>query len=158
MVSAEFIGAEKVLSLMDSMKEGTSTAILAVMRRQAITLQNLVKNSYLNGDPLHVRTGTLKRSITQRVTEANGHYEGIVGTNIKYGRYWELGFDRKVGAHARGGPKTITSATAMAKYEALHPSSKKHYAARPFLAPALGLMRPEIIAALQAAVAKAVGK
>ena len=158
MVTAEFIGVEKVLSLMESMRPGVSAGIKAEMLRQTITLQNKVKSSYLSGNPLNVRTVRLKNSITQKVTESDGHFEGIVGTNVKYGRYWEKGFDRKVGAGARGGPRTITSALALAKYFMLHQPGTKHYAARPFLVPALNELSPSIRAALIAAVQKAVKK
>lgn len=158
MVSAELIGVEKVLSFMQSIRPGVASTIRAEMERQTITLQNKVKDDYLSGGALNVRTGTLKRSISKRVTEADGHYEGIVGTNVKYGRYWEQGFDRKVGAGARGGPKSISSQLELVKYILLHPPGKKHYTARPFLVPALNALAPSIRVALQAAVAKAVGK
>lgn len=156
MVSAEFIGLEKHLSLLEAMQGGTLDAIKKEMERQAIALQNKVKNDYLSGQVLNVRTGHLKRSITEKVTsDGQGHFEGIVGTNIKYGRYWELGFDRKVGTGARGGPKTITSAITLAKYMLAHPPGQKHYNARPFLKPALLESAPAIRAALEAALRKA---
>ena len=162
MVEAQFIGVEKVLSLFESMQPGIIAGIKAEMSRQAIMLLNKVKDGYLEGprpERLGVgKTGLLKRSITQKVTATDGHYEGIVGTNVKYGGYWEMGFDRKVGAGARGGPKSITSELALAKYYATHQPGVKHYAARPFLVPALKEMEPTIKAALMAAVARVIGK
>ena len=162
MITAEFIGIEKVLSLMEAMQPGIIAGIKAEMSRQAIILQGTVQHNYLEGPrPLHLgvgKTGLLKRSITQKVTESNGHYEGIVGTNVKYGGYWEKGFDRKVGAGARGGPKTIVSEMALAKYRATHQPGVKHYAARPFLVPALRELEPSIRAALEAVLNKAIKK
>jgi hypothetical protein len=163
MVSAEIVGVNRVLSLMESMKAGVLDGLRKEMRRQTIALQSTVVRGYLDG---HIsatvglkvgKTGHLHRSIAEKVTESGGHFEGIVGTKVNYGVFWETGFDRKVGAGARGGPKSITSAMALAKYHQMHPSGVRHYR-RQFLAPALIERTPAIRQALEEAVRKAVGK
>ena len=74
-----------------------------------------------------------------------------VGTNVSYGAFWEHGFTRKIGAGARGGPRTL-SGNALATYIARHPPGTRQYAARPFLAPALASMKAKIVADLGAAL------
>ena len=158
MVTAEIIGATKVLSFMESMKSGVKAGVKQEMSRQVIALQNKVVQDFLNGQALHVRTGHLRRSITSKTTEADGHFEGIVGTNLKYGAAWELGFDRKVGMGARGGTYEKLCEAARARQAAKHPLGTKHYDASPFLVPALQAMTPAIRVALEAAIARAVKK
>ena len=58
----------------------------------------------------------------------------------------------------RGGPKTIVSEMALAKYRATPQPGVKHYAARPFLVPALRELEPHIRAALEAVLNKAIKK
>ena len=109
MVTAEIIGFSKVLSFMESLKAGVRTTIKQEMERQAVNLQNTVKDGYLSGQALGVRSGHLKRSIAKQVTEDYGHFEGLVGTNLAYGRFWELGFHGV--EHVRGFTRVMRFAT-----------------------------------------------
>ena len=43
------------------------------------------------GQALNVRTGRLRRSITQRITDSGREVRGIVGTNVEYAKFHEFG-------------------------------------------------------------------
>ncbi len=43
------------------------------------------------GQALNVRTGRLRRSITQRITDSGRQISGIVGTNVEYAKFHEFG-------------------------------------------------------------------
>lgn len=60
------------------------------------------------GQPPHLRTGTLNRSIDQETFRKAGTFVGRIGTNLKYGRYLEMG-TTKMGAR----PYLRPSLTAM---------------------------------------------
>ena len=156
---AELVGVTKVLTLMESIKPKVRATIKDAVRLQAIELTQHVKKNYLEGPrPTNLsvgKTGNLKRSISYRVTDDTEHIRGIVGTTTKYGIAWELGFDRKVGAGARGGPKSPMTQFQRFRYFIKHPSMVKHFAARPFLKPSLDDREVTIRLALEAAVRKA---
>ncbi len=118
-----------------------------------LTMKLLTKVSKekLSDQVLKVRTGRLRRSINQTVEADGDRVYGIVGTNVKYGAAWEMGFDRKVGAGARGGPRTLLG-KARETYFARHPAGVKHYPARSFLRSALAEMQPEIVSGMEQAI------
>lgn len=43
------------------------------------------------GQVLNVRTGRLRRSITQRITDSGREISGVVGTNVEYAKFHEFG-------------------------------------------------------------------
>lgn len=51
-----------------------------------------VKSQKLSGQALNVRTGRLRRSITQRIESSASEISGIVGTNVDYAAIHEYGF------------------------------------------------------------------
>ncbi len=59
--------------------------------RIALKLLTRVKAQKLSGQALNVRTGRLRRSITQRVEASADEINGIVGTNVEYGKFHEYG-------------------------------------------------------------------
>lgn len=63
--------------------------------RLTLRLQRQVKQK-LSGEVLKVRTGRLRRSITNRVESAGGVVSGIVGTNVSYGKTHEFGFEGEI--------------------------------------------------------------
>lgn len=66
-------------------------SILRAVTRLAIELQGYVKAEKLSGQVLHVRTGTLRRSINQEVTQNGSLTEAVVGTNVEYAAIHEYG-------------------------------------------------------------------
>lgn len=73
------------------------------VERSGLELQADVKQNQLTGNALMVRTGRLRRSITQRFVADESTATSKVGTNVAYGRFHEFGFrgDVAVGAHSR---------------------------------------------------------
>lgn len=63
------------------------------VRRLAIDLQRYVKQDKLSGQVLRNRTGTLRRSITNKVISAPDGVRAQVGTNVAYARVHEYGFN-----------------------------------------------------------------
>lgn len=68
--------------------------------RLSIEIQTLVKANKLSGQVLHVRTGTLRRSINRKVMTRDNSVMGEVGTNVVYGAIHEYGFDGSVDVRA----------------------------------------------------------
>ena len=55
-------------------------------------VESRVKTHYLSGAALNVRTGHLRRSIHSNVEIRGDKVRGTIGTNVVYGRFWELGY------------------------------------------------------------------
>ena len=83
---------EKFKRIPDAVYKSLARAVV----RLAIDLQSHVKADKLTGQVLHVRTGTLRRSINQRVIQEPTAIWGSVGTNVKYARVHEYGFQGQV--------------------------------------------------------------
>lgn len=73
------------------------------LTRSSMFIAREVKSAHLSGPKMQrgmghptmatlaVRTGRLRRSITQRVAVEPGRYSAIIGTNVPYGRKHEFG-------------------------------------------------------------------
>lgn len=80
--------------LMDRISRSRDTIFLAVadaVSRATIRIQSDVKESYLSGQVLKNRTGTLRRSINQEVKVEGYSIIGTIGTNVEYARIHEEG-------------------------------------------------------------------
>lgn len=66
-------------------------ALVLKVTKLSIDLQRSVKEDKLTGQVLHVRTGTLRRSINREVQERPDGVFAIVGTNVKYAAIHEFG-------------------------------------------------------------------
>jgi len=84
------IPSSSVLLKLPTFQARMHARLTKVTQRLAIMLQRYVKESKLTGQVLHVRTGTLRRSINQRVDPQKN--VGYVGTNVRYGAIHEFGF------------------------------------------------------------------
>jgi len=139
-------------------------AMPAVMRAKmkvaidSITLdmQRSVVLNKLEGQVLRHQTGTLIRSIhiEQAAMRGDGMF-GQVYTKQDYGIMWEEGFTRRIGAGARGGPRTLQG-KALAKYFERHPPGTREYAARPFLKPVLHEFEERITTDIRRAALEAI--
>lgn len=80
--------------------EGTAAALRNRVRtaliRLSIELQAYIKSSKLSGQVLKNRTGTLRRSINRKIIETPTSIQAFVGTNVKYARPHEYGFEGTV--------------------------------------------------------------
>lgn len=157
MITGYIVGDRELIARMQGVPAAMKAEVDKTVTKLGFELQARVQTAYLTGQVLHVRTGRLRSSISpggdsrSRTVITDTAATAYVGTNVSYGAFWEHGFTRKIGAGARGGPRTL-SGNALATYIARHPPGTRQYAARPFLAPALASMKAKIVADLGAAL------
>jgi len=112
------------------------------------------KTPYLTGRSLKVRTGRLRSSVTKDpragATVVGQAYSVKIGTNVVYGRVWELGGDIVIPAHTRIINKAFGKALPSPVTVSVR-SFIKRVKARPFLQPAIrdsmNRMRAIVVAA-----------
>jgi phage gpG-like protein len=144
LITGTVVGAENVQANLRGVSDRMHAELVTGIGRAALAVQRFTKETQLSGAVLNVRTGNLRRSINVSQQESRDSITATVGTNVKYGAAWELGFSRRIGAGARGG-----------KPDARRPLGTKDYPARSFLRTALEAMRPTIRAEFEAAVQRA---
>lgn len=84
--------ADGLAARVDAMRpERLRPALRPTIERETIALQAHVVGQKLSGQVLHVRTGTLRRSITYTVHETDQAIVGTVGTNLEYAAIHEYG-------------------------------------------------------------------
>jgi len=96
----EFIGGDVLVALLRAYGDKVQTAIVKSVARSALKLQSEVMENRLSGQVLNVRTGNLRRSIHQRVTNTGSAVIGVVNTNVRYGKAHEYGFAGTVNVKA----------------------------------------------------------
>jgi phage gpG-like protein len=119
-------------------------AVRKTMGRLVLELMVKVKRDKLSGpgegQALNVRTGRLRRSITQRIEVHGNDVEGVVGTNVEYGKFHEYGFGQKIKdelkKHREGFKAGLTANKPVLSDDNLPPGS--------FLRSALKEMKPRI--------------
>jgi phage gpG-like protein len=92
-IIAEVAGGEQVVFSLGEKRGKVVDALKTEVRSLAMMLASYVKTNKLSGDPLHVRTGRLRRSITTKTEVSDTLISGLVGTNVEYGRAHEFGVD-----------------------------------------------------------------
>jgi HK97 gp10 family phage protein len=134
-VKTSVVGAEAVQAKFTSLSATVHERVRKRVQALGIALLRKVKEEKLSGQVLNVRTGNLRRNINEDTTISGDRIASSVGTNVRYARYWELGFrgTEQVKAHLRRGhPVRAFSRTVQ-------------QGARPFLSSALQEMRGRII-------------
>lgn len=91
MIKGTINGAGEVSGKLSGVAGRTRDALRKSVSRLALELLAKVKRDKLSGQALNVRTGRLRRSITQRVTVTGATVQGIVGTNVEYAKFHEYG-------------------------------------------------------------------
>jgi len=95
-------GLEEVQRFLESRVQALQgPPIFAVMREATL----LVQRSARIHPPVPVDTGRLRASITPEITQMGGRTVGIVGSNVKYAPYQELGFRTRVAKGKEKGPR-----------------------------------------------------
>lgn len=100
-ITTEVVGAATVPVRIAAITPQVAKAIKGAVESATIELQAKIR-AYLNAprgesrDRLSRRTGRLGRSIAIRISESDNEISGMAGTNVVYGRFWELGFDGPV--------------------------------------------------------------
>ncbi len=148
----QIIGAERVIARFQGAPARLRTAMVAATLRLAIAAQRSVMETKLSGQVLHVRTGRLRRSINVAQMDEGSRVGASTGTNVDYGRIWEL---EGIRAHSI----VPIEKRALFWKGARHPVRRVEIPAqapRPFLSPVLEEMRArahqELTAAAQGAI------
>lgn len=167
MITGALVGDKQMILRLRGMMPIVHEEVAATVQRLGYDLEGRVKADYLRGPrPQHLGrvTGRLAASISKGASASRSRFEDhgesityYVGTNVSYAKGWEEGFELKIGAGARGGPRTL-SGRSLESYIAKHPPGTKHIGARPFLAPALHDMRDRIVSELAKALKRGVQK
>lgn len=95
LISAWVAGDAEVVQVLEAIPGNVRVELRKSTVKLALSLVRLVKEGKLSGQVLRNRTGTLRRSITHRVSETPQEIKGTVGTNVSYGRVHEFGYEGK---------------------------------------------------------------
>ena len=158
MISGSIVGDKEVIARLKAMPDKVFDAVALTVYQLGVQLQKRVVTGYLSGPrPYHLGrvTGRLASSITGGMDsrsrfECNGNVAtSYVGTNVKYGIYWEIG----IRAHH---VFPVNKKALHFFYNGGEYFRKSVYIpsqpARSFLKPALADMKPLIIAEIQKTV------
>jgi phage gpG-like protein len=146
-IVAQVVGAESVVSKFQTLPPQIHAKVKDRMQRLVMTLLTKVKEEKLNGQVLRNLSGTLYRSINQRVDDQGSSITGSVGTNLVYARAHEFGVDQEV--QIREHLRTVTMAWGRELKEPVicivsaH-QAHMHLPERSFLRSALEDMRPQV--------------
>lgn len=159
MISAYVEGAGEVIAKLDRLSDRMAEELKIAISSMTIQLQKDVKEDFLSGQALNVKTGRLKRSIHQDVQASGSTISGVVSTNVVYAAVHEFGFNKTVQVKdyqrwqtvAWGKPMDPKQVTVKAH------SMKMNIPQRPFLVPALKAFEAsgKIREGIDAAIAKA---
>lgn len=159
MISGYVIGDKEVAKRLRSIPDGVRSKLTDSIGRLTLRLQRKVVQEKLSGQVLNVRTGTLRRSIDQRVATDGNSVSGIVSTNLKYGKAHEYGSKQTVTVkeHLRlvkkaWGKELKSPVWATVKAH----TARQNLPERSFLRSALADLQPEIIAGIDKAVGEGV--
>lgn len=149
------IRAEALLARIQGAAAVMEQRLTRAVTRLSIEVQAAVKEQKLTGQVLHVRTGTLRRSINRRVTQIPQGTFASVGTNVSYARVHEFGFRGNVSVRAR--TRKVKSAfgkplRAAALQNVRAHSRRVDLPARSFLRSTLREQEPRIVSSLRDAV------
>jgi phage gpG-like protein len=143
------ITAEDFLARLRGAPERLNAAIRTTVERLSVQVQALVKRK-LGGEVLHVRTGTLRRSINRLITDDSHGVIATVGTNVRYAAIHEYGFDGEVPVKAYS-RHTAAGTVANVRAHVRHVVMPK----RSFLVSSLDDMGPQIKTDIKAAALEA---
>jgi phage gpG-like protein len=161
-IAVKVIGAETVIAKWSAVSSPLRARLAETTLQLAIEAQRRVMETKLTGQVLHVKTGRLRRSINVQAISESDTVGASTGTNVIYGRFWELGFQgtEQVRAHTRavkaldvrewanGRRRKVGSGIAFVRAH----TRKVNSAPRPFLVPVLTEMREKAKAEMTAAV------
>lgn len=158
MISGWLIGDFELVSKLTRTAPAIQNALEGSVRRLVLMLLRHVKEDKLSDQVLRVRTGRLRRSITQAVQVIGSKVTGIVGTNVAYAARQEYGFkgQENVRAHLRNIKKAWGRPIAERAVMVQPFTRNVNYPARSFLCSALADMRLQINADMESALNKAV--
>lgn len=148
------IDDSRLKSRVDGWPSKLRKAVFDEVTRLAIMVQSFVKSPNLSGLVLHNRTGNLRRSINQEVTQSGNRTEAVVGTNVEYAAAHEYGFNGNVTvkAHLRVIKQAWGKQIAAKTVNVRAFTRAQRTPERSFLRSALARLRPQITGGLERAV------
>jgi phage gpG-like protein len=146
-ITGTVTGDKEVGLMLRSAPNSVKTALRQAVEILTIKLQRNIVTEKLQGQVLHVRTGTLQRSIDQITIDSGDVVTGTSWTNVKYAALHEYGFTgtESVKSHMR---KIKTAfGRPIQEREVLVKGFQRQvkYPVRSFMRSALRDMQPEII-------------
>jgi phage gpG-like protein len=157
-INASIQGADRALAGLSAKASSLPKAVQQSVQRGAFELVAHVKQNKLSGQVLQVRTGALRRSINAKFENGGDIFKALVGTNLKYARIHEYGFEGAVSvkAHQRmmktawGKPVKLPR-----KIDVRAHVVNMKMKARPFMQPALAEKQDVILGGVRAALTQA---
>lgn len=172
------IGDKEVSRRLRALPDGVHSRVTDSVGRLVLRLQRKVKAEKLSGieivkkagggikfkrnkslQVLNVRTGTLRRSIEQRMVLTSNTISGIVSTNVKYGKAHEYGGlqTQTVREHLRLVKKSFGKSLKSPVWSTVRGHSRTvDLPERSFLRSALAEMQEEIVSDVEKAVANGI--
>ncbi len=160
MIRGRVVGQNETIVKLGKANLRVREAVRLSISRLTLELLRKVKADKLSGQVLNVRTGRLRRSITQRVETSPGQITGIVGTNVKYARVHEFGFTgpQSVKAHVRQIKSAFGRSLSGTRPVIVRAHSRNvHIPERSFLRSALADMEPRIRSQMRELIARELG-
>ncbi len=157
MITMMLLGDRELVAKLDAMPGRVHDGLARAVARLGFELQRKVQAEKLSGQVLKVRTNSLRGSINTTVTDSGSEISASVGTNIRYGKVHEYGFDGTVGvrAHLRRITEAWGRPIAPRTINVGAHSRHMHMPERSFLRSALAEMAPKIAEGLNKAVEQA---
>ena len=168
MITTSIRNAETIRTKLASLEPKVLAGVERAVKIEALNLVKVVKGK-LSDDVLKVRTGRLRRSITAKFEGAGtGTFRALVGTNVKYARVHELGFQgsvtvpqhsvksfQRMQKKAFGKDMKNPRMVNVRAHEVKSHAMKMNMPARPFLKPSLDQNLPRITTNIRKALAEA---
>lgn len=150
MIIGQLVGGEQLISRINAMPAAIKGRLKTTIQRLTFQLLSHVKADKLSDQVLRVRTGRLRRSITQEVQIEGEKIIGIVGTNVEYARAHEYGYTGAVTVKSHIRRLKTGKETNVRSY-----SRNANIKERSFLRSALSDMESKITEDIQAALISA---
>ena len=95
-ITTRVTGAKAIAEGLQRRQDKTMSAVERAVKSEALGLVAFIKTQKLSDQVLKVRSGALRRSITARFDKQGDETRAYVGTNLKYARSHEYGFNGTV--------------------------------------------------------------
>ncbi|MBV8061459.1 MAG: HK97 gp10 family phage protein [Alphaproteobacteria bacterium] len=167
MISGTVKGTDAVIARIGRVEPNVREALIAEVKRLAISLQSYVVVNKLSGQVLKRRTGTLAASIQWRADNSGGNVSAFVGSRIneaaelKYARVHEYGFDGTVTVreHLRMMTQAFGREVKEPRQITVHTHSRNmHVPERSYLRSSLAEMKNDVLDGIRNAVSQGVKK
>lgn len=170
MIYGTITGGKQMVAQFQALPGKVKAQADATVDKLGLQLEREVKQNYLTGQVLKVRTDRLRGSISRNHKDTRSHLEttptsayAIVGTNVEYAAVHEYGFDGNVTikAHTRRAParrgaakRGKKAATGIANVRSF--TRHMRMPKRAYLAPAFAAFKPKILAAFDQMLGKVI--